>query len=115
MRLSKHVEVVNERFGTDFTESDQLFFDQVVEAASMDVRLKEAAAANPEEKFALVLGGQVENLMVERMEQNEEIVARYMSDPAFQAVVNKWVSAEVYERLRRLQVSDDGSAPYSAD
>ena len=31
MPLSRLIDVVNERFGTDFTQGDQLFFDQIVE------------------------------------------------------------------------------------
>ena len=34
----------SERFGTDFTDADQLFFDQIIEAAIEEESLKEAAA-----------------------------------------------------------------------
>lgn len=34
--LSQLIDVVNERFGTDFNHADQLFFDQIVEAALTD-------------------------------------------------------------------------------
>src|SRR5690606_41176868 len=64
--------VINERFGTDFTDSDQLFFDQIIEAAIEDGSLREAAAVNPEEKFALLFSSLLETLFIERMEQNEE-------------------------------------------
>jgi hypothetical protein len=33
------------------------------------------------------------------MEQNEEVFARYMNDPAFQNVITTWLSDEVYRRL----------------
>ena len=33
------------------------------------------------------------------MDQNEEIFARYMNDPAFQALVAQWLAADVYRRL----------------
>ena len=36
MALSQLIDVVNERFGTDFNQADQLFFDQIVEAAMAD-------------------------------------------------------------------------------
>jgi hypothetical protein len=29
--LSKLIDVLNDRFGTDFTDADQLFFDQIIE------------------------------------------------------------------------------------
>jgi type I restriction enzyme R subunit len=49
--LSRLIDSLNDRFGTDFTDADQLFFDQIIEAAIGDASLGEAAAANPEEKF----------------------------------------------------------------
>ena len=52
--LSQLIDVVNERFGTDFNQADQLFFDQIVEAAMADDGLRQAAAVNPEDKFELV-------------------------------------------------------------
>ena len=38
--LSQLIDIVNERFGTDFNQSDQLFFDQIVEAAMTDQGLE---------------------------------------------------------------------------
>jgi hypothetical protein len=40
---SQLIDVVNERFGTDFNQADQLFFDQIVEAAMTDDALRQAA------------------------------------------------------------------------
>lgn len=71
--LSQLIDIVNERFGTDFNQADQLFFDQLVEVAVGDGGLKQAAVANPEDKFELVFRNLLERLFVERMDQNEEI------------------------------------------
>jgi type I restriction enzyme R subunit len=97
--LSRLIDLVNERFGTDFNQADQLFFDQIVEAAAKDSVLQQAAKVNPEDKFALVFNSMLETLFIERMEQNEEVFARYMNDPAFQKVINTWLADEVYRRL----------------
>ena len=98
--LSRLIDLVNERFGTDFNQADQFFFDQIVEIAIADEGLKEAAAVNPEDKFALVFKNLLETLFVERMDQNEEIFARFMNDAAFQKVVTGWLASEAYRRLR---------------
>ena len=79
-RLSQLIDIVNERFGTDFNQADQLFFDQIVEAAMADDGLRQAAAVNPDDKFELVFKSLLENLFVERMDQNEEIFVRFMND-----------------------------------
>ena len=99
--LSRLIDVINERFGTDFTDADQLFFDQIIEAAIADGSLQEAAAVNPEGKFALLFSGLLETLFIERMEQNEDIFARFMNERDFQGLVSDWISRQVYERLRK--------------
>ena len=101
--LSQLIDVVNERFGTDFNQADQLFFDQIVEAAMADDGLRQAAAVNPGDKFELVFKNLLENLFVERMDQNEEIFVRFMNDAPFQKIVTAWMASEAYRRLR----SDD--------
>jgi type I restriction enzyme, R subunit len=98
--LSQLIDIVNERFGTDFNQADQLFFDQIIEVAVADDGLRQAAAANPEDKFELVFRNLLERLFVERMDQNEEIFIRFMNDKAFQKVVTEWTAAEAYRRLR---------------
>lgn len=98
--LSSLIDVINERFGTDFTDADQLFFDQIIEAAIEDGSLREAAAVNPEEKFALLFSGLLETLFIERMEQNEGIFARFMNERDFQNLVSEWISRKVYSRFR---------------
>lgn len=98
--LSRLIDIVNDRFGTDFNQADQLFFDQIVEAAITDEVLKQAAEVNPGDKFELVFKNLLETLFVERMDQNEEIFGKFMNDKAFQKVVTNWLASEVYKRLR---------------
>jgi type I restriction enzyme R subunit len=98
--LSQLIDLVNDRFGTDFNQADQLFFDQIVEAAVTDESLRQAAAVNPEDKFELVFRGLLERLFVERMDQNEEIFVRYMNDLPFRDVVSAWMASEAYRRLQ---------------
>ena len=98
--LSRLIDVVNDRFGTDFNQADQLFFDQLVEAAMTDEAIRRAATANPGDKFELVFKNLLETLFVERMDQNEEIFARFMNDRGFQQLVTTWLSSEAYRRIR---------------
>ncbi|HAS83409.1 MAG TPA: type I restriction endonuclease subunit R [Verrucomicrobia bacterium] len=98
--LSLLIDIVNARFGVDFNQADQLFFDQIVEAAMTDAGLRQAAAVNPGDKFELVFKTLLETLFVERMDQNEEIFVRFMNDPAFQKVVTTWLASQAYEKLR---------------
>jgi len=101
--LSQLIDIVNERFGTDFNQADQLFFDQIVEAAIADEGLRQAAAVNPGEKFELVFKNMLDKLFVERMDQNEDIFVRFMNDLPFQKVVTSWMASEAYRRFRAVE------------
>ena len=103
--LSRLIDELNERFGTDFNQADQLFFDQLTETAVADERLQQAAKVNPKDKFSLVFSGLLEALMLERMDQNEAIVGRYMGDSEFQRQVASRLAREAYCRLE-----DEGRA-----
>src|SRR5712691_6253320 len=112
--LSQLIDVVNERFGTDFNQADQLFFDQIVEAAMADEGIRQAAAVNPGDKFELVFRNLLERLFVERMDQNEEIFVRFMNDVPFQKIVTTWMASEAYRRLRG-NAGQAGGAKEEAD
>ncbi|MBZ9773966.1 hypothetical protein [Mesorhizobium sp. CO1-1-8] len=81
-------------------QRDQLFFDQIIEAAVLDAALKQTAVVNPGDKFELVFRNLLEALFVERMDQNEEIFARFMNHKSFQKVVTSWLSSEAYRKFR---------------
>ena len=98
--LSQLIDILNERFGAEFNQADQLFFDQIVEEAVSDDGLRQAAAVNPGDKFRLVFKNLLDSLFVERMEQNEEIFVRYMNEAPFQKEVSEWLASEAYRRLR---------------
>ena len=99
--LSEIIEVLNERFGTEFTKADQLLFDQFIEEAKQDKEVVERALANPLDNFELAMKPKVEELMIDRMDQNQDIVNRYLNDPAFQGAAFKAIVKQIYEQIRR--------------
>lgn len=108
--LSLLIDVVNERFGTDFNQADQLFFDHIVEAAVADDGMRQAASVNPKDKFELVFRSLLDQIFVERMDQNEAIFQRYMNDDSFQQTVRDWMTTSAYERLRIQSAVTDETA-----
>ena len=98
--LSRLIDLINERFGSELTEADQLFFDQIAEAAGQDENLRKAAQVNSLDKFQLVFRQVLESLFIERMELNEELFANYMTKPELQEVVSTCLGSQVYERLK---------------
>jgi type I restriction enzyme R subunit len=105
VQLSTLVGKLNERFGTEFTPADQLFFDQVRETAIANEQLRQAVMANSIENFAPVFNKQLENLFVERMDGNEEIFVRLMNDEAFRNVAAGHLMRAVYQQVRASRVS----------
>jgi type I restriction enzyme R subunit len=99
VKLSQLIDTINSRFGTDFNQADQLFFDQIVEAATNSEELQQAAQVNSADKFSLLFNQMAESLFIERVDQNEAIYARYMNDRDFQKLVSDWLVSEVYQRL----------------
>jgi type I restriction enzyme R subunit len=99
VKLSQLIDTINSRFGTDFNQADQLFFDQIVEAATNSEELQQAAQVNSADKFSLLFNQMAESLFIERVDQNEAIYARYMNDRDFQKLVSEWLVSEVYQRL----------------
>ncbi len=103
VKLSQLIDIINDRFGTDFNQADQLFFDQLIETAVNSYDLQQAAKANSKDNFNLLFKQILQLLFVERVDQNEAIFAQYMNDKAFQQVVADWLGTEVYQRLNRLE------------
>ena len=100
VQLSTLVEKLNERFGTEFTPADQLFFDQVRETAVANELLRQAVMANTMENFKPVFNKQLENLFVERMTGNEEIFVKLMNDDAFREIAASHLMQAVYAQVR---------------
>lgn len=103
VELSELIDILNERFGTDFKPADQLFLDSVREDAVANEALRQAASANSIENFKYVFSKALEGLFIDRMEQNEEIFARFMNEPNFQKLVEEHLRRQVYDQIRAEQ------------
>lgn len=98
--LSEIIQVLNERFGTEFTEEDRLFFQQIKEKAVKNDRVIQTALANPLDKFELGIRKLIEEFMIERMGENDKIVTRYMADNDFQGAAFPILAKEIFNAVR---------------
>lgn len=101
VQLSTLVEKLNERFSTEFTLADQLFFDQVRETAVANEHLRQSAKVNTMENFEPVFKKQLETLFIERMENNEEIFMRLMNDNDFREMAAQCLMRVVYQQINQ--------------
>ncbi len=106
VELSKVIDILNERFGTQFKDSDQLFFDSIKADAVSDPALRQAAMANTMENFGYVFRETLRDLFIERMDKNEEITARFFDEPDFQDAVGKSLLESVYEQIRAEETAE---------
>ncbi len=98
--LSTLVDKLNDRFGTDFTQADQLFFDQIRVSAEENEKIVEAAKANNLSNFSAFLEKALDELFIDRMEGNEDIFSRVMTDKAFRNAAQEHLAREIFERVR---------------
>ncbi|MEA0657238.1 type I restriction endonuclease [Xanthomonas campestris pv. campestris] len=108
--LSSLVEKLNTRFGTDFNEADQLFFDQIKVSAEASEQIKEAARANNLSDFTAYLGRVLDELFIERMEGNEEIFSKIMTDREFRSAASEHLAFEIFEKSRVSRASDGATS-----
>ncbi|MEZ4225972.1 MAG: type I restriction endonuclease [Polyangiaceae bacterium] len=99
-KLSEIIEVLNDRFGTDFTKADQLFFDQVIEEAKADGEMVQQAHANDLDNFSLAAKQKVQDLMIARLEDNEDIVTKYLNEVEFRNAAFGELVKRIYEEVR---------------
>lgn len=98
-KLSEIINVLNERFGTDFTQADKLFFDQIEEELATDEQLSKQAKANTIENFKFEFEDVFLAKLIDRMDQNQDIFKKIMDDDKFAKVVREWMLKKVYHRI----------------
>ena len=97
--LSTLIELVNTRFGTEFTDADQLFFDAVEQHLSNERDLAEAADVNTKADFGIKARQVLKDAFVDRHQSNGDIVERFFADTDFQHAVEEWFVGRLYDRL----------------
>ena len=98
-RLSEIIKLLNDRFGTDFSEADKLFFDQIEEEMVLDNKLGVQAKSNTIDNFKYGFEDVFISKLVERIDQNQDIFNKIMEDTTFAGVVKDYLLKRVYKRL----------------
>ncbi|MEZ9764337.1 type I restriction endonuclease subunit R [Vibrio splendidus] len=105
IRLSELVDLLNDRFGTDFNQADQLFFDQIQQEAVGSEKLQMAAMANSIDDFRYVFKKAFSGLVIDRMDGNEEIFNKLMGDAEFRDLASEHLLHKVYHSLKSNSVA----------
>jgi type I restriction enzyme R subunit len=104
--LSEIIRILNDRFGTDFTEADKLFFDQIEAELVADEKLSDKAKSNTIDNFKFGFDDVFLTKLIDRMDQNKEIFVKIMDDEQFAETVKTWMMKQVYKKLNELTTSE---------
>lgn len=100
VRLSSLIAQLNDLFGMNLGEADQVWFDQQVEAAAADQDLRDVAASNTEENFAFEFDRKFADVLEERHSLNDGLFRAFFDKPEFQEALTAWARREVYNKIQ---------------
>ncbi len=101
--LSTIIEALNERFGMNLNERDQLLFDQFEQTWVSDPEVAAQARNNEFANFRLVFDRMFLDTVIGRMDDNEAIFKKVLDDPEFQQALMDLYAVRVYRQLRQNQ------------
>lgn len=99
--LSEIINVLNDRFGTDFTEADKLFFAQIEQELVEDDKFIFQVKNNSIENLKYSFNDLFDEKAIDRMEQNQDIFSKLFNDKEFGKVVRDWMLKRVYKKIHR--------------
>jgi len=97
--LSEIIDVLNDRFGTEFEEADRLFFEQIEAELMGDATLQTQAKVNKLDTFKYAFEEMFIDKLIERMDQNQEIFEKIFEDQSFGSLVKELMMKKVYVRM----------------
>ncbi len=97
--LSEIINVLNDRFGTEFEEADKLFFDQIEAELMDDETLQTQARVNKIDTFKYAFEDLFIAKLIDRMDQNQEIFEKILEDKIFGNVVKELMMKKVYKKM----------------
>jgi len=97
--LSEIVNILNDRFGTEFEEADKLFFDQIEAELMEDEKLQVQAKANKLDTFKYAFEDMFMDKLIGRMDQNKEIFEKILEDKLFGELVKELMMKKIYRKM----------------
>lgn len=97
--LSEIINVLNDRFGTEFEEADKLFFDQLEAELMEDETLQTQARVNKIDTFKFAFNDKFIDKLIVRMDQNQEIFEKILEDKVFGDLVKDLLMKKIYKKM----------------
>ena len=103
--LSLIIDKLNQQFGTEFTEGDRFFFEQIEAELMQNETLRNQARANKLDTFKFAFEEIFLEKIIERMEQNQDIFERILEDQSFGSLVKELMMQNVYKKLNNEKIA----------
>jgi type I restriction enzyme R subunit len=103
--LSQIIDTLNERFGLELTETDQLLFDQYERDWLSDPEVTDQARNNTIDNFKLVFDRNFLKTVISRMDDNEALFKRILDDTEFQEAIKDYYGRKIYHEARESKES----------
>ena len=97
--LSEIIDVLNDRFGTEFEEADRLFFEQIETELMQDATLQTQARVNKLDTFKYAFEEMFIDKLIDRMDQNQEIFEKIIEDRSFGGLVRELMMKKIFDQL----------------
>ena len=97
--LSEIINVLNDRFGTEFEEADKLFFEQIEAELMEDETLQTQAKVNKIDTFKYAFEDLFITKLIDRMDQNQEIFEKILEDKVFGDLVKELMMKKIYKKM----------------
>lgn len=111
--LAEAIRLINDRFGTEFSEEDRLLMEQVVGDLGHDEGLAAQARSNTLTNFRHVFDPRAMEAIIERMERNQDITEQFMANDELRGMMLNAMMREFYSRARTGPGQENASAPAS--
>lgn len=99
VRLSSILDKLNERFGTEFTETDFLSRDQVKEDMLKSEDIQQKAKNNTKDNFKFAFEKSFMNFVIDRMSSNERFFMKILENEEFKNYIMEDMMNEVYSEM----------------
>ena len=98
--LSVIIERLNEKYGTNFTDTERLAVEQISTSLKLDKDLELKAKANTYDVFRLAFEPAFEKGVVKEYDKNQEFYGRILKDDDFRKKLMDLLMLEVYKSFR---------------
>ncbi|WP_342471991.1 type I restriction endonuclease [Metasolibacillus sp. FSL H7-0170] len=101
VRLSSILDKLNERFGTQFSETDFLSREQVKEDMLNSDELRQKAKNNTKENFKFAFEKTFMDFVIDRMSSNQEFFMKILENDEFKSYIMEDMMNEVYGEVNQ--------------